>query len=180
MKKRFLEKGLLAITFALLLGCTVLSGPAYSGSMTAKPANRSIALLESTKQNYIANIRLEALKTNNPLPDTTGQPTSWLTRVDADRVNMAVNRLEDGVGQEVSISGKVYRVPDMVCAENMRLNPSTRFARDPFTDNLVDKSDAVIYADASGRVLYFESQDTYRDFIGQAPELTAYGYSAPE
>ncbi len=59
----------------------------------------------------------------------------------------------------------------------MRLNPSTRFAKDPLTDRAVDKSCAVIYADASGRVYYFESEAAYSAFMALAEGSTVAGYT---
>ena len=48
------------------------------------------------------------------------------------------------------------------------------------TNKTIDKADAVIYIDASGRALYFESGDTYERFVGLAEQETVYGYTPPK
>ncbi len=55
-------------------------------------------------------------------------------------------------------------------------NRSTRFARAPYTKILVDKAEATIFTDSSGRAWYFESGNTQSNFIDLVSQDTVYGY----
>jgi hypothetical protein len=63
---------------------------------------------------------------------------------------------------------------------NLQENPSIRFARDPFSNKAIDKADAAVYVDASGRAFYFESDDSYKNFIALGEQETAFGYTEPK
>lgn len=172
MKRKILEKAVLAAVFGIFT----------AGSAIAGANDGAIAKLEAAKNSYLAGVRMEAIATKNAVPENiaTGPASAWLTKVDAREVNMAANRYEKKALESVSLDGKTYYVAGTSYAENMRLNPSTRFSKDPVTDNTVDKADATIYADASGRAYYFESQKSFAEFIGLASPETIYGYSEPK
>lgn len=146
---------------------------------TASADKGAIAKLETIKENYLASVRAEAVQTRNAVPAriATGPASSWLKRVQASEVNMATNRYERKALNEAKINGKSYFVSGAGYAENMAKNPSTCSARDPYTNNMVDKSQAAIYADASGKVYYFESENSFKGFIALATPATVYGYS---
>ncbi len=55
-------------------------------------------------------------------------------------------------------------------------NRSTRFARDPYTKKLVDKAEATIFNDSSGRAWYFESGNPQASFTDLVSQDTVYGY----
>ncbi len=171
MKRRLIEKTVMATALAMFLGGTAIAGH-----------NGAVARLEAAKSCYQAGVRMEALQTRNAPPARVepGPASSWYTRVDAKDVNMAANRYEKRDHAAVQLEGKTYYVSDAAYAQNMRLNPSTRFAKDPLTEKLVDKAEAVIYADASGRAHYFESEKSFSDFIKLASTETVYGYSEAE
>ncbi len=171
MKRRILEKAVMAAVFGVFIG----------GSAIAGTNQGAIANLEAAKESYLGAVRLEALQAKSAVPEhiATGPASQWLTRVSAAEVNMATNRVEKRAQETVTLGGKTYYTAGAAWSENMRLNPTTRFASDPLTNRAVDKADAVIYADASGRVFYFESEKSYGDFIGLATPETVYGYSEP-
>ena len=83
------------------------------------------------------------------------------------------------LGVSVAIDGKTYFGAGDAYASTLRMNAAARTAVDPSTSKKIDKASAVTFADASGRVFYFESESSYREFIGLATPETVYGYSAP-
>lgn len=169
MMKKVIEKVVLTAALGVFIG----------GSAVAGTDSDAIAKLEAAKGSYLASVRMEALKTKNAVPENiaTGPASAWLTRVDASKVNMTANRFENEAQQSVVLDGKTYFVASAAHAENLKLNPSTRFANDPISNKAVDKADAVIYADASGRTYYFESEQSFNSFVALATPETVYGYS---
>ena len=171
MKRKVLEKVVLAAALGVFIG----------GSAVAGTNSDAIAKLEAAKSSYLASVRMEALETKNAVPQriATGPASAWLTRVSASKVNMATNRFENEEQQSVVLDGKTYYTAGRAFTENLLLNPSTRFTKDPLSNRSIDKAAAVIYADASGRAYYFESEKSFGDFVGLASPETVYGYSEP-
>ena len=137
-----------------------------------------ISLLESVRQNYYASERLESVRKNKTIninKDVTAN--MWLKKVNANEVNMVTNRFTGEQQDAVSINGKTYFADGDEYAFNLKVDSSVRSAKDPVTNNAVDKADAVTYSDASGRVLYFESDMTFERFVGMENSETLYGYS---
>lgn len=142
----------------------------------------AISKLQSVKESFAASLRLEALQAKNS-PDSvrvTGPATQWLKKVNLDEVNMANNRFMGSKQATVAIDGKTYFSTGEGYASTLRQNAAARTAVDPYTSKKIDKATAVAYADASGRVFYFESEGSFSDFIGLATPETVYGYSAPK
>lgn len=169
MKRKLIEKVFIAATFAVFAAGAFI--PVTAGAATGCSAvdRCVISRLKTVEQNYRAHLRAEALQANkSAVIGESGPASSWLTRVAPEEVNMVSNRRESRKQTAVSLNGKSYYSPDSIHSFNMSNNPSTRFAKDPLTGKSVDKSEAVIYADASGRAYYFESEDTYKGFIGLA------------
>ncbi|HEU0031723.1 MAG TPA: hypothetical protein VFQ53_13890 [Kofleriaceae bacterium] len=66
----------------------------------------------------------------------------------------------------VPVAGKTYYGCCAMCQARLGNEPATRTAQDPVTGEAVDKASAVIVQDASGKVMYFASEDTLRRFRG--------------
>jgi YHS domain-containing protein len=66
----------------------------------------------------------------------------------------------------VVVDGRTYYGCCAMCKEKLENQVVARIARDPVTGAEVDKSQAVIIHDASGKVLYFASEDTLRRYRG--------------
>jgi YHS domain-containing protein len=179
MKKKGFRRILgTAIFSTFIVGCFL---PGYS--YAAEPNNQSILVLESVRQNYLASLRLDSLKTNNNLPGSikaNSSPSQWLKRVKTNEINIVTNRFSKDVQTGISIDGKVYYTSGDSYILNLQENPSIRFARDPFSNKAIDKADAAIYVDASGRAFYFESDESYRNFIALGEQETAFGYTEPK
>lgn len=153
----------------------------FASGASAGENMEAIAKLQSVKESYAASLRLEALQAKNS-PESvrvTGPAAQWMKRVNLDEVNMVTNRHEGAKQASVSIDGKTYFTAGSSYESTLQQNAAARIAVDPYTSKKIDKAQAVAYADASGRVFYFESETSFRDFIGLATPETVYGYSAP-
>ncbi len=162
-------------TAAALSLLIVSSMPAKSPAKAAlsTETTQSVLILKSIHQNYLASLRSESVKANgfsSEVRISEGSPSEWLTRVDADDVNIVTNRLATGGQMKVSIEGSDYYVVNKYYASTLKNNLVLRSATDPYTNKRVNKSEAVIYADASGRVFYFESSDSFDGFLALADD----------
>jgi len=159
----------LGVLFLLLAGL-------FSGQERALASSNGTTVLarqklQTIRANYQAIKRMKTLRAAiegvNP---GESLPPSWLRRVEPAEVCMITNRHEGSPQAPIVLSGKTYYGSCDGCAENLRLNPSVRFARDPYSGRLVDKAEALTFADASGRVWYFESEANKARFLGLAGE----------
>jgi YHS domain-containing protein len=66
----------------------------------------------------------------------------------------------------IAVEGRTYYGCCAMCKDRLGKEPTTRLARDPVTGEQVDKSLAVIVQDASGKVMYFASEETLQRFRG--------------
>ena len=147
------------------------AGPAMAGTRTGSATDASYLKLQSIRQNYLAAQRQTALDSNGKVDEfsvTSGSPDAWLSRVETSKVNMVTNRVADKALSAVTVDGRTYYVLNNDYEAALNKNLSLRFATDPITGRRIDKSDAIILADSKGRVFYFESEKTYRDFVAQA------------
>ena len=71
-----------------------------------------------------------------------------------------------GVIDYVDVEGRTYYGCCPMCKERLNMEPAVRIARDPVSGEDVDKAKAVIVKDASGKILYFASEDTLRRYRG--------------
>jgi YHS domain-containing protein len=67
----------------------------------------------------------------------------------------------------VNVEGKTYYGCCAACKDKLRNNAAVRTAVDPITQRPVDKAAAVIGKTDSGKVLYFESEDTFTRYGGR-------------
>jgi len=165
-------KRVFTIGASVVFGLGILSsGVVKAGTMPSESTDTRVMVLESVRQNYMASQRTEQLRgklieasARTPLA-VSGEPGQWLRRVKGSSVNMVTNRLFSGAQKVVSCEGKEYYVPNDDYGFNLMLNRSLRYAADPVTGRKIDKSDALAYADSKERVLYFESEQSYKNFI---------------
>ena len=169
---------LMVLVLAFFVAAVTL--PEKSRAEESTDRTRAVLVLEQARQNHIAKERWEALRTKNAVArNISSSPSQWLARVSASEVNMVTNRHEKKTQEELRLDNKVYYVADEAYAKNMAINPSTRFAKDPLTNKTVDKSEAAIYADASGAVYYFATDSTFVGFMALAEKDTVYdGYTS--
>ncbi len=67
----------------------------------------------------------------------------------------------------VEVNGKTYYGCCAGCKKTLSTKLSARQAVDPVTKKTVDKATAVIAANKSGQVLYFESKQNFEKYLGQ-------------
>lgn len=66
----------------------------------------------------------------------------------------------------VKVGDKTYYGCCEMCAKTLKEQSISRFATDSVTGKKVDKAKAVVGAKPNGEVLYFESEETFKAFIG--------------
>lgn len=156
---------------------SVLAALAIALAPSASNAEDQIvqARLNAIKATHLASLRSEALKTGNGFPRNiqAGPSSSWLKRVNPEEVNMVTNRVGEKSQDSVMINGKAYYGSGEGYASTLLKNHSLTHASDPYTGNKVDKADAVIFVDASGRAHYFESTESYSAFISLGEKTEA-------
>lgn len=124
--------------------------------------HETLSKIDSVKESYRAKQRKDSL---NGGAKASNSASDLMKKVAANEVNMVTNTHEGKAQNEIVINGKRYFATGDGYAFTISQNRSICFAADPVTNKKVNKADAVTYADASGRVFYFESEDTYKEFI---------------
>ena len=89
-----------------------------------------------------------------------------LKRVETKKVCMVNNQVFEKDQIPVAVDGKTYYGCCEMCKERLAKDAAARTAVDPVTGKPVDKATAVIAAMPDGKVLYFESQETYEKYSG--------------
>jgi len=87
-----------------------------------------------------------------------------LKRVETKKVCMVNNQVFEKDQIPVTVEGKTYYGCCEMCKERLAKDAAARTAVDPVTGKPVDKATAVIAAMPDGKVLYFESQETYEKY----------------
>ena len=64
----------------------------------------------------------------------------------------------------VDVDGKTYYGCCSMCEGRLKDDASIRVAKDPVSGVEVDKASAIIGADGSGKVYYFENQENLQNF----------------
>jgi YHS domain-containing protein len=83
---------------------------------------------------------------------------------DSSQVCMVNNQFMGREQIPVQVDGKTYFGCCEMCKGRLANDPASRSAKDPVSGKLVDKAGAVIAKRASGEVVYFESQDTFKRY----------------
>ena len=89
-----------------------------------------------------------------------------LKKVETKKVCMVNNTVFEKDQIPVQVSGKTYYGCCEMCKERLAKDAAARTAVDPVTGKPVDKATAVIAAMPDGKVLYFESQETFEKYSG--------------
>ena len=87
-----------------------------------------------------------------------------LERVEAKRVCMVNDTVFPRDQIPVDVNGKTYFGCCEMCKGRLAKDAAVRSATDPVSGQAVDKATAVIGASADGKVLYFESEETFSKF----------------
>jgi YHS domain-containing protein len=108
---------------------------------------------------------------------TSAAPSAQTTQPPADPAPPAAERVTDarlvcmvnnqymGAPQiPVPVAGKVYYGCCEACRERLLTDASLRTARDPLTQQPVDKADAIMAREPGGAILYFASEDNLKRY----------------
>lgn len=95
-----------------------------------------------------------------------GDAKPELKRVETKKVCMVNNQVFDKDQIPVTVGGKTYYGCCEMCKKALASDASKRVAIDPVSGKEVDKATAVIGADATGRVFYFENEKNLKKFKG--------------
>ncbi len=166
MKKNHYGKTIVLSVFAAM---AITLAPSVSGAANQTQGQAQVKL-NAIKATHLASLRSEVLKNGNSFPKNlqAGPAASWLKRVNSDEVNMVTNRFEKKRQDAIKIDGKTYYGSGEGYASALLKNRSLTRATDPYNGKKIDKAEAHIFVDASGRAHYFESAETYSAFISLA------------
>lgn len=99
-------------------------------------------------------------------PSVAALPAGLSRVADTSQVCMVNDQFMGRPQIPIAVEGRTYYGCCAMCKDRLGKDPATRFARDPVTGEQVDKSLAVIIQDASGKVMYFASEETLQRFRG--------------
>lgn len=98
----------------------------------------------------------------------TSEAKPALKRVEAKLVCMVNNQFFGKDQIPIAVQGKTYYGCCEMCKERLAKDAAARTGTDPVTGKPVDKATAVIGAQEDGKVLYFESEETFEQFLKNA------------
>lgn len=93
-------------------------------------------------------------------------PAGFTRVADASQVCMVNDQFMGRPQIPVEVQGRTYYGCCAMCKDKLDQQPAVRTAQDPVTGEPVDKAQAVIIHDASGKVLYFANESTLRQYRG--------------
>ncbi len=100
--------------------------------------------------------------------ETAAEVAPGVTRVaDPSQVCMVNDQFMGKPQIPVDVDGRTYYGCCAMCKDRLHKEPATRTARDPVTNEEVDKANAVMVRDTKGKVLYFATEDTLRRYAEQ-------------
>lgn len=88
----------------------------------------------------------------------------WLKPVEAEYVCMVNDTVFEKPQIPVEVGDKTYYGCCMGCVSTLQNDPEIRMSIDPVSGAKVDKTEAVIGADAKGKVYYFESMENLKSY----------------
>ena len=102
-----------------------------------------------------------------PASETTAALPAGLSRVaDLSQVCMVNDQFMGRPQIPVEVDGRTYFGCCAMCQQRIQSEPAVRAAQDPVTGEPVDKARAIIVQDAAGKLFYFASEATLRDYRG--------------
>ena len=110
--------------------------------------------------------RSETPQSSTAIVEAPALPAGMSRVTDASQVCMINDQFMGRAQIPVVVDGRTYYGCCPACKEKLEKQPGTRFARDPVTNEEVDKATAIIVQDAEGKVLYFTSEGTLRRYRG--------------
>lgn len=91
-------------------------------------------------------------------------PAGWERVADPSQVCMVNDQYMGKPQIPIAVEGRTYYGCCPMCKDRLANQPTSRVGKDPVTGNDVDKSVALMVKDASGKILYFENEDSLRRY----------------
>lgn len=135
-------------------------------SLRIHPSQMRRALFLGLSLAACTNERAAAPPDPVPIVATAALPAGMVRVTDTSQVCMVNDQFMGKPQIPIAVEGRTYYGCCAMCKDRLGKDPSSRVALDPVTGEQVDKSTAVIVQDASGKVLYFASEDTLRRYRG--------------
>lgn len=126
-----------------------------------------ISILISSCNNQTKQIDESSNTKKTEYSEETISKAADVAKIESSKVCYVNNKFM-GIDQiPVEFENKIYFGCCEGCVIKLKTMRETRYAKDPFTGNEVDKAMAFIVLSPTGNndVLYFESLQTYKDFI---------------
>ena len=102
--------------------------------------------------------------TTPPAPVHTQLPAGFERVADPSQVCMVNDQYMGKPQIPIAVDGRTYYGCCPMCKDRLANQPESRIGRDPVTGNSVDKAVALMVKDASGKILYFENEDSLRRY----------------
>jgi YHS domain-containing protein len=91
-------------------------------------------------------------------------PAGFERVVDTSQVCMVNDQYMGKPQIPIAVEGRTYYGCCPMCKDRLANQPASRIGKDPVTGNDVDKAVALMVKDASGKILYFENEDSLRRY----------------
>ena len=100
-----------------------------------------------------------------PAPVVQAQLPAGFERVaDPSQVCMVNDQYMGKPQIPIAVEGRTYYGCCPMCKERLANQPASRIGKDPVTGSDVDKAVALMVKDTTGKILYFESEETLRRY----------------
>ena len=91
-------------------------------------------------------------------------PAGFVRVADASQVCMVNDQYMGKPQIPIAVDGRTYYGCCPMCKDRLANEPASRLGKDPVTGNDVDKSVAIMVKDTSGKIFYFENEDSLRRY----------------
>ena len=99
-----------------------------------------------------------------PVVEAAQLPAGFERVADASQVCMVNDQYMGKPQIPIAVEGRTYYGCCPMCKDRLAQQPASRIGKDPVTGNNVDKAVALMVKDASGKILYFENEDSLRRY----------------
>lgn len=155
----------------------IVVGTVLATACNAAPASNvqepvTASAQTATAPNKAAEEPVAAAKNDlGTMPEHAAEPIAarapGFAKVEPDKVCMVNNHFMGRAQIPVVVEGKTYFGCCEMCKGRLAKDPSSRVAKDPISGKEVDKSLAVIGADTSGTVQYFEDEANLKAYASR-------------
>ena len=143
-----------------------LCAAALCACSAAAPAQSKLHASSSAVDPKSAESSLAAAPTSAQASYGAKQTATLIRVADPSTVCMVNDQYMGSPQIPVVVGDKTYFGCCRMCEDKLKNNPDVRSASDPSSQRSIDKATAVIARDASGKVFYFENEQSLAKFAG--------------